>query len=97
MNKNEVTGEENQMLIRVGEDTAKISLYLKWDNPEVLFPYLKSAREAAQADNAEDSIVELGGCQWQVMPGGIGGKRGMPYMAYWCSDWYTYWGYLWSL
>jgi hypothetical protein len=45
--------------IRAGEDTAKISLYLRWENEEI-FERLHAARLAAEGDDIENSFIDLG-------------------------------------
>jgi hypothetical protein len=67
--------------IHVGEDTAKISLYLKW-HEEKIFERLKKARMSAEQGDEEGATIDLGGMPWVALPYGMGGRKGMPYMGY---------------
>ncbi|MBN2711532.1 MAG: hypothetical protein JXR97_03740 [Planctomycetes bacterium] len=69
--------------VRVGEDTAKLSLYLMWTDRDDRFEVMRMARKAAETGQEEDAIVTLGDREWKMSPKGAGGgKTGAPYMPY---------------
>jgi hypothetical protein len=66
--------------IRAGEDTAKISLYLDWEERERIFAALTEQRDKARA--REIAEIDLGGKLWEVMPRGFGGENGTPHLGF---------------